>query len=268
MAQTIKRSWKRTISFGHHIEHGKRYAVLVDVKLKKRDDNKKGWVFSATAQVGSYNCIIGGQCFDSLRKDYSANFTPDQMDAFDFIYRLWDEWHLNDMRAGTPDQMKALKGFSGGYTEQCDYLEARNLLHVEREGKTKLYCYGDAWLMEQIDDVSLDKMKCLVGYYDAEMVKTGDDTPYCLDFEVETEDGVWLQKQLFVSLDAKCDASLFKLGDAIFVLDKTTDTSLSHLKLHQVLYAKAGEILIKITKKLLENGRFTYEVNKFGDTLK
>lgn len=80
--------------------------------------------------------------------------------------RLWKEWHLNDMQAGTPEQTEALKEFfetwkyypENDYTHQCAYLEEKGLLYVpdprhpELFGPGHFYKYGAAWLYVEVPD--------------------------------------------------------------------------------------------------------------------
>ncbi len=63
---------------------------------------------------------------------------------------MWDRWHLNDMRAGTPKQEEAIrelrrtqhKGYR--YDEACDYLREIGLLVDDG------YKYGTSWLTEEV----------------------------------------------------------------------------------------------------------------------
>lgn len=57
---------------------------------------------------------------------------------------IWDEWHLNDMRAGTDAQRAVLKGFAGDYVAACAKLERVGLL-VDNG-----YRYGSAWLHKDV----------------------------------------------------------------------------------------------------------------------
>ena len=114
-------------------------AVEVDVEL-----SDKG-VFTASGTIWNSkhtDCVCGGQCLDTIAK-YIKNPT------FKKIHRLWEQYHLNDMHAGTVAQEEALKqadllGRNYDYIKCCDYLESIGLL--EDNG----YRYGTAWLKRDI----------------------------------------------------------------------------------------------------------------------
>ena len=60
---------------------------------------------------------------------------------------VWDRWHLNDMRAGTPAQEALLEAHAvKGYDNQCALLNEHGLL--EDNG----YRYGTAWLKEELPE--------------------------------------------------------------------------------------------------------------------
>lgn len=68
---------------------------------------------------------------------------------------VWREWHLNDMRAGTPAQRKALKDMPPAvypvshYDAACAFLAARGL------NPDNGYHYGSAWLRVDVPPVVL-----------------------------------------------------------------------------------------------------------------
>ena len=92
-----------------------------------------------------------GQCIDEL-KAFS-----DIKDVDKFI-DVWEEYHLNDLHAGTPEQEDALdKEFGKNYPDyaiQCAYLKEIGLYEVELNGKP--YKYGHAWLFEEVPQDVLD----------------------------------------------------------------------------------------------------------------
>lgn len=83
------------------------------------------------------------------------------------IMEIWDEWHLNDMNAGTVAQTAVLKGFKEAvkkatgkeprmdYDKQCAVLDAAGML--EDDG----YKYGTAWLKRDVPEDVLDFLKSL-----------------------------------------------------------------------------------------------------------
>ena len=114
-------------------------AVEVEVAL-----SDKG-VFTASGTIWNSkhtDCVCGGQCLDTIA-EYIKNPT------FKKIHRLWKQYHLNDMHAGTVAQEEALvnanlMGRDYDYRKCCDYLESIGLL--EDNG----YRYGTAWLKRDI----------------------------------------------------------------------------------------------------------------------
>lgn len=75
-----------------------------------------------------------------------------------YFMSLWDRWHLNDMKAGSPAQREWLKANPiedrlNHYTKACEALAAAGLnpdpgyLH-----KGEPYRYGHAWLFEEVPE--------------------------------------------------------------------------------------------------------------------
>lgn len=62
---------------------------------------------------------------------------------------VWERWHLNDMRAGTPAQEDFLRPLGlSGYGDMCEALKEAGLYTVEHEGMP--YRYGQGWLKEEL----------------------------------------------------------------------------------------------------------------------
>lgn len=132
---------------------------IATVELKF-DESKN--TFSACA----YSAHWGGQCFDSLleeMKEQKVSISP----TFQKIYDLWERWHLNDMRAGSPKQEAFIKANipegARGYENVCKKLKESNLLEDESyiyNGKP--YKYGTAWLKEEIPAEVVAEIKALM----------------------------------------------------------------------------------------------------------
>jgi hypothetical protein len=99
----------------------------------------------------SGNCKGGaGQCRDTLLTCLpEGDLSKEQLEK---LYAIWNEWHLNDLQAGSPDQMKFMEQFiKRDYDTACVILDAAglnpdpNYLH---EGKP--YAYGSAWLRKEV----------------------------------------------------------------------------------------------------------------------
>ena len=133
---------KKTFNFGKIDYYGRgRKINSVEVKVELSD---KG-VFTASANIWNSkhtDCVCGGQCLDEVAKYVKS-------DKFKKIYRLWEQYHLNDMHPGTEKQEEALKvaglnSWANNYSECCDYLESINLL-VDNG-----YKFGTGWLKREI----------------------------------------------------------------------------------------------------------------------
>lgn len=96
--------------------------------------------FSISGECGGSS----GQCLDGI--------TP-RPGAQTELIAVWREWHLNDMKAGTPEQERALdewRAASGGegYEKAVEYLKSRGLYEVMHDGAP--YKYGSAWLTREL----------------------------------------------------------------------------------------------------------------------
>lgn len=99
-----------------------------------------------------YTC---GQCVDTVAAFFPKNKKVQE------IVQVWDRWHLNDMRAGTPAQMAVIRqhelefpGYpTSHYDWACQLLEANGLL-VDNG-----YAYGSAWLKEELPADILAKVE-------------------------------------------------------------------------------------------------------------
>ena len=88
-----------------------------------------------------------GQCREYL--DDLTNTRPG-LDIAE-LARIWDRWHLNDMRAGSPAQEAWLRdnGRRGhDYSDTCARLAEAGL----NPDPTTGYRYGSAWLSEPLPD--------------------------------------------------------------------------------------------------------------------
>ncbi len=104
---------------------------------------------------GGVNC----QQIDEINQ-YRCRVPKEKVSDFDRLMRIWSEYHLNDLTAGTFAQEKALKEWEKthkyNYTAACQYLESCGLL------VDKGYRYGTKWLCKPIpsEDVEfLTKLK-------------------------------------------------------------------------------------------------------------
>ena len=129
----------------------------------RRNDSKTGRRLHVEVELedGCFSaCCCGptiywGQCLDRAGKELNIK-DPVLLE----IVRLWSRWHLNSMRAGLPEQEKAVKEYTKNnpydYTKVCEYLETKGLL--VHNG----YRYGSAWLCEPIPSDDLKAIEKLL----------------------------------------------------------------------------------------------------------
>ena len=176
----MKETIKATINLGkiNYRGTGKRYPAFVTIELRECGGEPTFTVkngvreytgettptyteFSACGYIGA---CCGGQCLDTMNKFLSHNAD------FAKIYKWWQEYHLNGMNAGTPEQEKAIKEYFNGrrydYTEACEYLKTIGLYEVNYTGKTvgrvydnEPYKYGHAWIVDDIPENVLNEMR-------------------------------------------------------------------------------------------------------------
>lgn len=142
----------RTLRFDITIEDrvGKDYTDL---------ETKEYTTFSLRASPN----ISGGsdQYFDRIVTVYRDRVPANKLADFDRLYRLWKEYHLNDLTAGTKKQEDCVAEIrktkpKATYDELCELLKAANLF--EDNG----YKYGHGWLFRPIpsDDINFIKRLC------------------------------------------------------------------------------------------------------------
>lgn len=120
---------------------------VIEMELRDYDTDKpKLSICGELWNARHTDIVMGGQCLDHLADlgDLASNTT------FKKLYKLWKNWHLNDLHAGTIKQEQALDDAKksgvklNSYEDSCKYLESIGLL--EDDG----YKYGSAWLYRAI----------------------------------------------------------------------------------------------------------------------
>jgi len=147
---------RKKIQFGKIDWSGRgRKAYAVELEIDLREDKFERPVLSICGSVWNTkhtDIVCGGQCLDDLLPFLKGN------KEFKFWHKMWKKYHLNDMKAGTPEQEEAIRewkeaGHRYDYTEACKYLESIGLYEVEYHGceYNGVYKYGTAWLYQPID---------------------------------------------------------------------------------------------------------------------
>lgn len=107
------------------------------------------------------NCSSCGQIQDTLGRLTDPRFTKETLDQ---LKQVWDRWHLNDMRAGTPAQEDYLRE---NYKERYDYTKASELLREAGLNPDNGHKYGSAWLFEEVPD---DVIKFLESFPETDLL--------------------------------------------------------------------------------------------------
>lgn len=120
-----------------------------------------GTILVFNAATRAYDCTCAGQCIDTMAAEF-PQLTDDKI--FATLYDIWKNWHLNDLKAGTPAQEAALKEAHGtgeletyDYRLACDYLRSIDLYEDRWDGKA--YAYGTGWLYWPLPDEVRDTVQ-------------------------------------------------------------------------------------------------------------
>lgn len=138
---------------------GRWYSVYLEVEYK---DGRLSICGTEGPTVGG-NCIgATGQIimdFDLSKLKPAPGWTHESIAR---VFAIWEEWHLNDMKAGKPEQEAAVKEWraelkaagvsTGGYSHVCSMLACRDLLVVDG------YKYGSAWLKVEVPEEILQEL--------------------------------------------------------------------------------------------------------------
>jgi len=130
---------------------------LVDIQVKLTE-KPKGLVFTMSGNVWDSmktDIVSGGRMCYELPTLFPGN------PGLKRLVRIWEEWHLNDLNAGTARQELALKERvnkpkSHSYTEDCEYLKSIDL-HIDNG-----YAYGTAWLFQEIPNDIVEEIHNIV----------------------------------------------------------------------------------------------------------
>jgi hypothetical protein len=133
--------------------NGRRMSIFVHAQL----ENGKLSITGVEGPMGGGNAIGGcGQIVMSLREPEGLkDFEPAPgwtLASVERLLELWDRWHLNDMRAGSPAQEAWLRAnpvsfkYPESHYEKASAALADAGLNPDADG----YRYGHAWNREEI----------------------------------------------------------------------------------------------------------------------
>lgn len=148
--QLINRVTPGKVDVGY--PESKRYQPLfIDILVDETDGKTR---LSITGVEGPRNngdaWGSAGQCRDSLAKlvELAPGWTTEM--AFE-LFAVWERWHLNDLRAGTPAQEAWLREHPVTFTyPESHYTKALEALTRAGLNPDDGYRYGSAWLYEEV----------------------------------------------------------------------------------------------------------------------
>lgn len=132
-------------------------------KIEAEAEFKKG-VFSASVWLEEgreFRC--GGQAFDDVLATVPG---LKDNEVYMKLYKLWKEYHLNDLHAGTMKQEGYLRAYekwhgvkldASNYDKACEVLKEAGLF--EDEGVK----YGHSWVTWEIPGPAVEEIKELLG---------------------------------------------------------------------------------------------------------
>lgn len=116
------------------------------------------------------DAVCCGQCLDEIAQYRSQLNNPS---LFDVLYNLWENYHLNGIHAGTPEQEKAVEEWEAAgnhydYAAVCEMLKNRGIytvnytgLSVGRRYENEPYTYGSGWIVQELPASVLETIQNL-----------------------------------------------------------------------------------------------------------
>ena len=121
---------------------GRKTTFTIDSKTKEKTITGKTPEYVELSICGNIwnarhsDIVCGGQCLDTIAKYRDQLSDPE---LFDALFNLWNNYHLNGMHAGTPEQEAAIKEWEADgnryeYASICEMLKRRGLYEVNYTG--------------------------------------------------------------------------------------------------------------------------------------
>lgn len=100
-----------------------------------------------------------GQISQPKIENYASGWTLEKVSK---LWQVWDRWHLNDVRAGSPKQEKFLREHPvKAVYPDFHYDKASDALKEAGLNPDNGYTYGSAWLTEEVPEGVLSWLKSL-----------------------------------------------------------------------------------------------------------
>lgn len=154
------RDFNKTVRLGTQATYGgRRYSVYCRIKYTSGELS----ICGVEGPLASGNALGGcGQIDMTLKaKDIepAPGWTEDKIARF---LSLWDRWHLNKMRAGSPAQEEWLrKNPVKAIYPESHYDKAKAALEVAGLQPDDGYSYGSAWCNETVPDEIVQELQDL-----------------------------------------------------------------------------------------------------------
>lgn len=154
--------WARTGMYVSKSARTLRFDITIEERRGRDYEDLIEKPFTHFSLCASPNITRGAdQCFDRIVAAYRDRVPKDKLADFDRLYRIWKEYHLNSLTAGTKRQEKLVEEIRKTnpqitYEELCEFLKTANL--YEDNG----HKYGHDWLFRTIpsDDIEFLKKVC------------------------------------------------------------------------------------------------------------
>jgi hypothetical protein len=140
--------------------------ITTTIKLQRTPTHKKDYLTAKHVEDRHYYTIsvsgrypgVGGQCRDSIQQGVAKGEFELLIPIGDFeqLCCVWERYHLNDMRAGTASQEKALKTWRDS-PQYNGTMPERTVLIVMGLEPDRGYSWGSAWLLKQIPFTLLER---------------------------------------------------------------------------------------------------------------
>lgn len=141
--------------------------INVEIHYKEREFKKYdtfefvkgGYILSIVGDIFDSNIDLycGGQCKDELEKYIGTlNLNKNTMELFHKLLNYWNEYHLNDLKAGTKKQTEFLKQHD---SKNMDYKKSVELLKNNGLYEDNNYKYGYGWLYKEIPNTVIEDIE-------------------------------------------------------------------------------------------------------------
>lgn len=145
--------------------------VFVEIRYSNQLNPTRPPTLSLSGVVGPYrNGNCKGSCGQIVHVDEPWRPTGDLTGAqLSKLIAIWDRWHLNGMRAGSPRQEEWLRNNPVTAVYPASYYDmavaALNEAGLQPDAEHLIdgrpYSYGSAWLHEELPDEVLDFLRSL-----------------------------------------------------------------------------------------------------------